>query len=166
MKHTFLAIIFSCLSLGLRAGNENTEQSFSQLMQLLATTTSRDDVKIAMGTARYINIDNDRGEERWQYRNDKTNMMLKWSTKNGELTDVEYNSGKGPDKMWQGQSLSSLEMGKSDCKDVIALLGAPANMSWHTHSQKLRYSFKDNIVELRFRNGVLTNLSVENISSR
>ncbi len=167
MKNILSIIFFLCIALGAGAypNTNGSDTYFARLAQLLPDPT-RAKTQELLGVAQYINTNNVKGEESWQYRDDHKNIIFRWDTKNNKLKGVEYIDNKSGDRNWSNSYIANVEMGVSSYKQVLAVLGEPQNLFFSGDMQKLRYYFADNTVEFQFKGGVLTTMHMERINRK
>lgn len=157
MKHT-LVLLVMVLSFGTGvyafSNNSTSGRNYSKILHLLPDRVTPANVKSILGDAALIKIDNTVNDEQWEYRTADATMIFHW--RNGELQNLNCTGFASSKSEWANKNLSGLEMGVSDVFDAMKTLGEPRDVFVNGSQQLLRYVYRENILELRFRDGLLS----------
>jgi hypothetical protein len=97
----------------------------------------------------------------WHYSNNNSNLIIYWDGKVIKLQRLLFSTLSSTEKvLLDNDKAKKLRSGETFIVDAIKILGIPQDLQVKGINQELHYTFKENKLNLFFRNGTLVNYTL------
>ena len=98
----------------------------------------------------------------WYYKNEKNSLIIYWKNKTKTPEKILFNciDSVAFNKNINFDLISGLEQGKTNLLQTINTLGVPKDMTIKERTQEIHYAYKNNVLRLFLRDGLLVDYAL------
>lgn len=159
MKRFALLAIFASFSIIASARDTKLTDKLLSLLSMAPTETTPANISTLFGKP--DEIEQGGRQSIWHYTSSNATMHLYWDGKIFKLQRLIFSALSSTERVaLDNDKAKQLRSGETALADAVKILGVPKELEIKGANQQLHYTFKENKLNLFFRNGTLVNYTL------